>query len=266
MRAAVVRTALWIGVVDALAGAAVLGLLYTPESNVLMLGVSAALVLLTGVLLLVSSASAAHGLVHGRAPWRCLGATARRLPSMLAAVLVIGVLCGAAGGFESWWVSRAGEVDAAAIAAGDVTRTGWLHGAVHWTVVLIQWVLVPAWLATALAWVAGYERRDLLTLKWLTAALHWRLLLVTGLGVALLVWLPWRLVYWRPKGLPASTVEIVFAGVKLACIYGLSQLAWALTLWTAARQVPAPVTTDDGRGGSPSGPDAGALGERALPS
>ncbi len=58
---------------------------------------------------------------------------------------------------------------------------------------------------------------------------------MTGLGIALLVWLPWRYVYWRPKSLPASTGEIVFAGVKLVFIYGLSQLAWALSLWTAAR-------------------------------
>jgi len=259
MIAAVIRTALWIGLVDALAGAAILGFLYTPESNVLMLAVSAALVLIAGLLLLLSSSSAAHGLVHGRPPWLSLGAAARRLPIVLAAALVIGLLCSGAGWFESWWVARAGEFDAAAIAAGDVTKTGWVHAAVHWAVVFIQWVLVPAWFATALTWAAGYERRDVLTLKWLTAGLRWRLLLVTGLGIALLVWLPWRYVYWRPKSLPASTVEIVFAGVKLACIYGLSQLAWALTLWTAARQVPAPVTSDDG-------PDAGAFGERALPS
>jgi hypothetical protein len=258
MIAAVIRTALWIGLVDALAGTAVIGFLYTPESNVLMLGVSVVLVVMAGLLLLLSSSSAAYGLVHGQPPWAGLGAAGRRLPTVLAAVVVIGLLCGGAGWFESSWVARAGEFDAAAIAAGDVTRTGWVHTGVHWAVVLIQWVLVPAWFATALAWAAAYERRDVLTLKWLTAGVHWRLLLVTGLGIALLVWLPWRYVYWRPKGLPASTSEIVFAGVKLVFIYGLSQLAWALTLWTAARQVPAPVTPLDGSEPAPGDPGAGA--------
>lgn len=240
MIAAVLRTALWIGVVDALAGAALIAFLYTPESNLLMLGASALLVLLAAVLLVLSSASAAHGLVHHRAPWTSLGAGARRLPVLLFALVVLGVICGSAGWFERWWMANAGQVDAAAIAAGDVTRTGWLHTAVHWIVVLIQWVLVPAWLAACLAWVAGYETRDVLTLKWLTAGLHWRLVLVTLLAVVLLVWMPWRWVYWRPKAVPVSTVEVAFTILKLVVIYALSQVAWALSLYTAARAVPTP--------------------------
>ena len=83
MIAAVIRTALWMGVVDALAGAALLGFLYTPEANVLMLGVSTLLVVVAGVLLLLSSTSASHGLVHGVAPWSSVGAAARHLPLVL---------------------------------------------------------------------------------------------------------------------------------------------------------------------------------------
>lgn len=265
MIAVVLRTALWIGVVDALAGAAVFAFLYTPESNVLMLGVSALLVVLAVVLLLLSSASAADGLVHRRAPWTRLRAAVGHLPLILVVLVVLGTLCGGAGWFESWWMSRAGEFDAAAIAAGDVTKTGWVHSAVHWIVEFVQWVLVPAWFATALAWIAGYERRDLFTLKWLTAGLHWRLLLVTLLGVGLLVWLPWRYIYWRPRGLSASSAEVAFTGIKLVAIYLLSQVSWALSLWTAASQVPTPVEVD-GRGRRSVGTDSGALGEPPLPS
>ncbi len=222
----------------------VLAFLYTPESNVLMLGASALLVLLAALLLLLSSASAAHGLVRGLAPWASVTAAARHLPLILLVVAVLGLLCGGAGWVESWWMSRAGEVDAIAITAGDFTRTGWVHGAVHWVVVLFQWVLVPAWLATALAWIAGYDRRDVLTMKWLTAGLDWRVLAVTLVGVALLVWWPWQYVYWRPRALPASGSEMAFTGAKLLVIYLLSQLAWAATLWTAARRVPAPLRVD----------------------
>lgn len=242
MMTAVLRIALWIAVIDVLAGLALVGFLYTPESNVLMLTLSSVLVLVAAVLLLLSSSSGAVALVRTVAPWKALGAAARRLPLVLVAVLVIGVLCGAAGWFESWWVSRAGEVDAAAIAAGDVTNTRPLHATVHWLVVLVQWIVVPAWLATALAWVAAYERRDVLGMKWLTAGLHWRILLVTAASVALLVWLPWRFVYWRPRGLPASGVETAFTAAKLGLIYLLSQIAWALALATAARRVVAPTT------------------------
>ncbi len=246
MIAAVLRTALWVGLVDALAGAAFLGFLYTPESNVLMLVASALLVVVAGVLLVLSSGSASYGLVHGRPPWAAIGPAARRLPVLVLAVVVIGALCAAAGWFETWWMARSGEVDAAAIAAGDITKTGWVHGAVRWAVVLVQWVLVPAWTATALAWAAGYETRDVVSLKWLTSGLHWRLLVVTAIGVALLVWVPWRYAYWRPARLPASSLEVVFVGAKLVVLYALSQVAWAASLWTAARLVPAPAvpTTD----------------------
>lgn len=233
----VIRTALWIGIVDALAGAALLAFLYTPESNVSMLGTSALLVLIAGVLLLLSSTSAAHGLVHRQAPWRSLGAAVRLLPVVLLGLLVVGAICGGAGWFDAWWTSRAGEVDAAAITAGDVTNTRPLHTAVRWMVMLVQWVFVPAWLATCLAWAAGYERRDVMSLKWLGAGLHWRVLVVTALVVVLLVWLPWRYVYWRPRALPASSIEVAFAALKIGGIYLLSQVAWALTLWTAASRV-----------------------------
>lgn len=237
MSALLLRTAVWIGVIDALAGLAVLGFLYTPESNALMLAVSALLVLVAAGLLMVSSTSAAYGLVHRQAPWRSVGPALRALPLVVLALVIVGVLCGAAGWFETWWTSRAGEIDAAAIVAGDVTQTQPLHTAVRWLVAFVQWVVVPAWLATALTWMAGYERRDVLGLKWLGAGLHWRLVLTTLVAVALLVWLPWRWVYWRPRGLPASTVEVIFTAVKLGVVYLLSQVAWAVTLWTAAMRV-----------------------------
>ena len=237
MIAAILRTAIWIGVIDALAGLAILGFLYTPESNVLMLGVSALSVVLTALLLLLSSSSGAYSLVHRVAPWRAIGPAMRRLPPVIVGIVVIGLVCGAAGWAESWWTARAGQVDAAAIVAGDVTNTRPIHRAVHWAVAFVQWVVVPAWLATCLAWAAAYERRDVLSLKWLTAALHWRVLLVTAAGVALLVWLPWRYIYWRPRGLSASTVELVFLGVKLLVIYLLTQIAWAITLQMAAIRV-----------------------------
>ena len=237
MIATIVRTALWIGAIDAVAGALVLGFLYTPESNALMLAVSALLVIGAAVLLMLSSTSAAHALVHAQHPWRSVTPALRSLPLVLFGLIVVGALCGGAGWFEAWWANRAGEVDAAAIVAGDVTSTQPLHAAARWAVAFVQWVVVPAWLATCLAWIAGYERRDVLGLKWLATGLHWRLVAVTLVAVVVGVWLPWRWIYWRPRGLPASTVEVVFAGMKIGLVYLLSQLAWALVLRTAASRV-----------------------------
>jgi len=237
----VLTTMVWLAVIDALSLLAASAFLYTPESNPLMLLLSVVLVVAAAVVAMLSSSSAAWGLVHVRSPWHGLGPSLRMLPLVLAALVVVGLLCGGAGWFEHWWLRRAGEVDAALIAAGDVTRTGWLHASVRWCVALLQWVVVPAWIAASLAWAAAYGRRDMVSLKWLTAGLHWRLLLVTLAGVLLLVWLPWVAVYWRPRALPASTIEIAFTVIKLGVIYLAAHLAWALALWTAARRVqPAP--------------------------
>ncbi len=237
MIAALIRTTLWVATIDALAGAALLGFLYTPESNVLMLTLSSLLVLLAAMLLVLASASASHALVHDGRPWTSLLPAARRLPLALLAIVVIGVICAGAGWFERWWMGHAGEFDAAAIAAGDITRTGGVHTAVRWFVAFVQWVVVPAWCVTVLAWIAAYEWRDVLTMKWLTAALHWRVLVIATAAVVLLVWAPWQAVYWRPRALPASTLEAVFAAVKLIAIYLLAQLAWATLLLTAAARV-----------------------------
>lgn len=237
MIAALIRTTLWVATIDALAGATLLGFLYTPEANVLMLTLSALLVLLAVMLLVLGSASASHALVHDSKPWPSLLPAARRLPLALLAIIVIGVICAGAGWVERWWMGHAGEFDAAAIAAGDITRTGGVHTAVRWVVAFVQWVVVPAWCATTLAWIAAYEWRDVLTMKWLTAAFHWRVLGIATVAVVLLVWAPWQAVYWRPRALPASTVEAVFTAVKLGVIYLLTQLAWAALLLTAATRV-----------------------------
>ena len=118
------------------------------------------------------------------APGRASDRRRGSLPLVLVVLVVLGALCGGAGWFEAWWMSapakstRQRSSPATSPAPGGCTRR------VHWLVVLVQWVLVPAWCATALAWIAGYERRDVLTLKWLTAGLEWRVLLVTLLGVS----------------------------------------------------------------------------------
>jgi hypothetical protein len=42
-------------------------------------------------------------------------------------------------------------------------------------------------------------------------------------------------VFWRPKGLPATWLEPAFVLVKLAVIYLLANIGWALVLRAGAR-------------------------------
>lgn len=232
-----VTITLWLMAGHALAGTAALGLINTPDSNVLMLVASAALVAAGAAALVLTSVTAARALQAGEAPWRGWRAACAMLPAALVALVVVGALCWLAGAAEAWWMSRAGEIDAAAIAAGDVTQTRWLHGAVRWLVAIAQWVLVPCWLAASLAWAASYGTRHVLSLKWLIAGLAPRLLLAALLAVVVLVWLPWRAVYWRPTALAGGAFELAFTGLKLLGIYAAANLAWALTLEAAARTV-----------------------------
>lgn len=233
---AIVTATLWLMLGHALAGSAYLSLIHTPESNVLMLAVSLTLVLFGLTLLVWTSASAARALHAGSAPWHGWRGVMSSLPSVLVAVLVVGLLCWLAGTLGDAWSARAGEVDAVAIAAGDVTRTAWLHAAVRWAVVLVQWVVVPVWLAASLVWAAAYGSRHVFSMKWLIAGLTLRTLVVAVCAV-LLVWVPWRFVYWRPTGVSSTTLELAFTGIKLTGVYAAANLAWALVLDAAARAV-----------------------------
>jgi hypothetical protein len=225
----------WLVAGHVLAGGAYVALINTPESNALMLTQSAVLVLAGLLLLVLTSTSAGLALQRGLPPWRTLRPSLRLLPVVLVAVLVIGVICAGAGWLERWWVARSGEVDAALIAAGDITRTGWLHTTVEWLVALVQWVLVPVWLAASLVWASAYGARHVLSFKWLVAALRPRALLVALAAVVILVWLPWSGVYWRPAAVQPGTLELIFTGVKLLTVGVLANIAWALVLDEAAR-------------------------------
>jgi hypothetical protein len=227
----------WLAMGHALVGAAYVGLINTPDANVLMLMLSALLVVVGLVVVVLTSVTAARALHADEAPWRGWRSALRMLPPVLAAVTVVGLLCWLAGAFEAWWMARAGEIDAAAIAAGDVTHTGWLHTAVRWLVAVVQWVLVPCWLAASLAWAAAYGMRHVLSFKWLIAGLSPRVVLVALVSVVVLVWLPWRAVYWRPAAITSGTVEMAFTGLKLAALFVMANLAWVLVLDASAKVV-----------------------------
>lgn len=234
-----ITATVWLAAGHALVAAAYAGMIQTPDSSVPLLVLTATLVLAAMLLLLLTSASAARVLHADDVPWHGWSRVPAMLPGVMLAVLAVGFVGALATWGGMWWSAHAGQVDAAAIAAGDVTQTAWLHTGVRWAVAGVQWVLVPAWLAAALVWAAAYRTRDVASMKWLVTGLHPRVLLTTLAVVLVLVWLPWRVVYWRPPqlGTWTSWMEMTFIGLKLSWMYMSANLAWALVLDAASRVV-----------------------------
>ena len=62
---------------------------------------------------------------------------------------------------------------------------------------------------------------------WLAAALSPRRLVVLGVLLYGLIYLPWKGAYWRPAWVQPNWQEPVFVAVKLSLLYLLASVAWA---------------------------------------
>lgn len=191
-------------------------LLNVPESTVMSLVLS--------VLLLVAATlcvGITTGLTLALSQHLTLSASLRRaiaaLPGFLLGLLVCGLLWWATARFDLWWMRTRGEVDALVLRYLGTARTEPLHVAVPFLSWTVRWVLglsvVAALTSAALSddgRSIGRGLRLAIRPRLLAAALL--ALLVGGEGLR-------RLAYWRPSGLPASSVEIAFAILKLGVLY-----------------------------------------------
>ncbi len=217
------------------AGHAVLGgifwlLLQVPESNVVMLGVSA---LLCVLLVLLACWIEALGLLA----WRHqgpLGGLARRALGAMAAVCAGAVLFGVAWYLtalaSSAWSSHRTELDAWLMLHGGWTRTTRLHAGMGWAIAFVRYVLGLALALALAAAVAVRGVRALAGAAWLRRALSLRRLAVLTASLLLLFWLPWRAVDWHPARLSPNWQEVAFVGVKLSVLYLAANVGWALVL------------------------------------
>ena len=234
------RASLWLFLVQAVLGGLWWALLVTPEANLLMLGASAALVLL---LLAVASVALAgtvgiwygDGLLAGlRRPGRAV------IAGLMAAFLLHAVV------FLSEVAFHRLMADEAGISAALIARTGWadatpLFRAADWLATWLRWVVAPLVACSAFAaWHSGGPG-GLAGAGWLRRALSPFALLTATAAVYLLVYWPWQWLEWRPASLPPTWVEPAAAAAKLAAILLAMSAAWALVVRVAAR--PRPATT-----------------------
>jgi hypothetical protein len=236
--ARIVVVALWLFGGHAALGGLYWGFLNVPESNVLMLLLSALLALLlvigagvidtTGLLLLRS----------GDWTWRtALGRSVRMLPAFVAA-------------FALWlfvrWVcvrllryheAHSGELDAWFIATFNWTRITWLHRTIDWLLHIIQFAVGTSLAITLLATAAAGSIADAVHPRWMRRALSPMQLAIIAVAFYGLIYAPWQAVYWRPASLPATAVEVAFALTKLTLLGLVMHIGWTLILWSPHRAV-----------------------------
>lgn len=218
-------------------------LLHVPESNVVMLAASG---------LIVLAMVALAGLVEGggltlAAPGSSTQGLARTLiRAPLAAPLAValfGVVWLLTGSAATGWSGHRGEVDAWFMLHVGWARTARLHDAVWWIIAFLRYVVGISLALALLGWAVSRGLASLARGRWLAAALSpLRLALIAAL-LLVLVWLPWRAVYWRPAWVAATWQEPTFVAVKLAVLYLLANIGWAGILSVVERGLRPPTGT-----------------------
>jgi hypothetical protein len=238
----------WLALGHAVLGGLFWLLLHVPESNILMLGVSALIVMLIGVGIGWIETTAVVAWQPGRS-WR---EAARRailaLPFFFGALALSGAIWWLTGLGFRWAAGHRGEIDAWLMAHWGWTRTAWIHAALGWLLRSARYALGASLAVTLVAAGATGGWRAAVRAGWLRQALAPRQWILVGLALLLFVWLPWQAVDWRPSLIPVTWIELLFVGVKLAVIYLVLNLGWALALASVVRRIamspPAPAPPD----------------------
>jgi hypothetical protein len=223
----------WILLGGAITGALYWGFLNTPESSVLTLVESAILALLTlayaGITINGALLAWSSGVNRGLFRQALV-----RVPAFLWALVVALMTSWLAGAAATWVTTNSGPINAWFIA-----RFGWADASpfftgVAWLTTWVRWVWGPLAALSLLASLLSASWAALASLAWLRAALSPARLALGTIWFAALVAAPWiYAVPWRPRGLPASSVEIAFIGTKLLLCAVVMAIGVALMARTA---------------------------------
>ena len=214
--------------------------LVTPESTVWTLIASAVL----AIAALVAVGFTASGAIALWSFGPSLAGIRRALRAVAAAIPAAVIV------FIVWWLTsraeaalamRNGQISAWFIATLGWGNVSWLFTAIHYTAQWFRWVL-SAMLALSL--IAGFVAIGWSALgqtAWLRRGLRPRALTVATFWFVALIALPWMyLVPWRPRQLPASSVELGFIIAKLSLSAMLFAIGAALIACEASRAATPP--------------------------
>jgi hypothetical protein len=250
------------------AGLATTGALYwaflnTPESNALMLVISAALAVATVVSAGVSvnlAVLVADGAPARQALWGAVRGTV-----WFIAIAAVALLAWRAIRHGDSWVSQhQGEINAWFIAQFGWADIAPLLQAEAWLSWWLRWTVVP--LASMSMLSALLTRDRARGIGWLLRAWRWRSLLIVTIAFLLLNAVAPPLIEWRPA-VPSTWAEPAVAALRLAAVVLILLVgATILILISAHHAVPRPVSSDPGNraGGQREPGGIGAHGSSSV--
>jgi hypothetical protein len=230
---------LWVAAGHAAVFGLFWALIQVPESSLWMLGLSAVLTVAIVIVAGWIEITATLAWLPGRPVREVAQRGLKALPVFLIGLLLAVMIWWAGGRGAQWLADHRGEIDAWLMLHVGWTRPAALHGAVAWVFRFIRYPLAVSVGLTAMATGALAGFRHLARPRWLARALAPAPLLLIGFLLLACIWAPLEIVYWRPRRLPPTWIEPVFVGAKLASIYLLANVGWALVLRVVARRVAA---------------------------
>lgn len=236
---------LLLGTVTLLIGASLTGGIYwaflnTPESTIFTLAASVLLFAAAFAVSAITLNLAIEVVTHGFS-----SAGMRRAIGAIPAALPAGLIL-----LAFWWIStavedsvtiRSGQISALFIARLGWADVSWLFNGIHYLAVWMRWVLGAALAVSLMAGVLARGWAAVGQREWIRRALRPRALLIATVAFVTLYAVPWLyLVPWRPRGLPASSAELIFIGAKLAFTAILFAIGGAILVREASRVPAAP--------------------------
>lgn len=212
-------------------------LLQVPESNSLMLLASVAVIVLLTTVMILTETTAVRAMDAGAdgPSWREALRTPgliRRTAAFAVAAVAFGAIWWLTGKASAWWFGHAGEIDAVLMLRLGWTRTSSLHTTVRWVLLFIRHIVGLSVAVTMMKRVLD-RSVTIAGMKTLTAPVR---LIEIAVCLAVFVVLPWRFVWWRPRAIPPTWIELTFVALKLGLIYLLANAGWALILGSARRR------------------------------
>ena len=226
---------LWILVAGAITAGVYWTFLITPESTVWML-IASALLAVAALLMAGLTATGAIALVSSGPSIATLRRALRAIGSAIPAAVIVLIMWWMTTRVEAWLTLRNGQINAWFIAQFGWADVSWLFTAIRYVALWFRWVVAALLALSLVAGVVAIGWPAIGQFAWLRRALRPRALLVSTIGLVVLIALPWTyLVPWRPKQLPATSVELAFIVAKLSLSAILFAIGAALICYEASR-------------------------------